>query len=91
MPGASRQQDPCPLPEDSRIQTIYSQVQRPEKHEGPPPTKHPPCTIYAAATGQPLGTAPPRAPAHPPEPPAAPQSPRQEPTTVYASVTMPTA
>ncbi|XP_066424083.1 signaling lymphocytic activation molecule [Molothrus aeneus] len=73
--------------------TIYAQVQRVQKPKGAAPSAAPPSctTIYAAATGP------------PPAPDGAPRSPArsptlrgrsplsQEPTTVYASVTLPVA
>ncbi|XP_053822791.1 signaling lymphocytic activation molecule [Vidua chalybeata] len=73
--------------------TIYAQVQRVQKPKGTVPTATPlSCTtIYAAATG------PPPAPDGAPRSPAGSPTPRgrpalsQEPTTVYASVTLPVA
>ncbi|XP_061298365.1 signaling lymphocytic activation molecule [Pezoporus flaviventris] len=89
-------------PEDSAVHTIYSQVQRRQRQKGAPITEPPSCiTIYTTATSQPLDTAlvPSAAPCAPRDPPAQPhtlqghlvQSPIKEPTTVYASVMMPTA
>ncbi|XP_069734925.1 signaling lymphocytic activation molecule-like isoform X2 [Phaenicophaeus curvirostris] len=91
------------LTKDSTVHTIYSQVQRVEKPRGVPAGEQPSCTtIYAAATGLPPDTAsvprraqrPPRsAPTIPPTLQHSPlsQSSDKEPTTVYASVMMPTA
>ncbi|XP_065516216.1 signaling lymphocytic activation molecule-like isoform X2 [Lathamus discolor] len=95
-------QEGSALAEDSAVHTIYSQVQRRQKQKGASITEHPSCiTIYTTATGQPLDTAlvPSTAPCAPRDPLAQPhtlqghlvQSPSKEPTTVYASVMMPTA
>ncbi|XP_014117377.1 PREDICTED: signaling lymphocytic activation molecule [Pseudopodoces humilis] len=73
--------DPSPAAPDSAGATIYAQVQKP-KGTVPDAT-----TIYAAATGPPPGA--PRS--LPDEPPRGPPPLSQEPTTVYASVTLPVA
>ncbi|NWY61406.1 SLAF1 protein, partial [Chionis minor] len=106
LPTATATPEPehPPLAEDSAVHTIYSQVQRVEKPKAALVAEHPSCTtIYAAATGLPPDTSPapnkaPRLPCSPstePFPrqghPSLSQSPDKEPTTVYASVMMPTA
>ncbi|CAN8207034.1 unnamed protein product [Coccothraustes coccothraustes] len=85
--------DPDPSQVTPASTTIYAQVQRVQKPEGTVPNATPlSCTtIYAAATG------PPPAPDGAPRSPAGSPTPRgrpplsQEPTTVYASVTLPVA
>ncbi|XP_031949388.1 signaling lymphocytic activation molecule [Corvus moneduloides] len=97
---AKRDQNPSwPVPDHSQVTpastspTIYAQVQRVQKPKGTVPiAASSSCTtIYAVATG------PPPAPDGAPRSPAGSPTPRghpplsQEPTTVYASVTLPVA
>ncbi|XP_072774610.1 signaling lymphocytic activation molecule [Taeniopygia guttata] len=85
--------DPDPSQVTPASATIYAQVQRVQKPKGTVPNATPlSCTtIYATATG------PPAAPDGAPRSPAGSPTPRgcsplsQEPTTVYASVTLPVA